>query len=119
MLILSLNYLAAFFILSLMVFFVPHMMIEGRFNFALSLLVVGFINFLTRPMLLILRGFIQPFELAIFSLVINLLILNVAGGLIDDFDVNAFSAALFGAVLFSIIHVLIGRTQGSDRKLLR
>lgn len=118
MLVLALNYLSVFLILSIIVAVVPGMALEGRFNFVLSLLVLGLVNFLIRHMLLILRGMIQPFELAIFSLVVNLLMLNVAGGLIDDFDLSALSAAIFGSVIMSIIQVLIDRNQFRKGTLL-
>lgn len=115
---LALNFLAAVLVLMCMVALVPNVALENLFNFGLSVLVVGLINFLLRPMLLIIRGTINPMELCGFALVLNLLVLNVAGGLIDDFDLAAFSAAIFGAVLLSVAQILIDRYESNRGKLI-
>lgn len=115
---LSLNFFISALILSLIVLLVPNVALEGPVNFVLSVFVLGLMNFLIRPMLLILRGFIAPFELSIMSFILNLLLLNVATGLIDDFDLSALSAALFGGILMMFAQILLDRLDSGRGKVM-
>lgn len=114
----SFNIGSSLIVLSAIVLLVPNVALESRFHFALSLLVMGFINFLLRPILLILRGAINPLELAFMTFIANLLFLNVASGLIDDFDLAGVSSAIFGAVIMSFAQILIDRYEANRGKLI-
>ncbi len=72
----------------------------GSFWVALvAALVLGLLNFLVRPVLLILTLPITILTLGLFSLVINGLMIMLLGALVPGFSV----AGLWSAILFSVV----------------
>lgn len=70
-------------------------------------LVLGIINFLIRPLLLLIAlplGWVAVFVAGFF---INALVLWLAGALMNGFDVNGFWAAFFGGILLSLVNTII------------
>jgi putative membrane protein len=115
---LSLNYLFSTIVVLLTIFLVPGLVLETPLNVILSCLILGFVNFLIRPMLLITRRKILTDELAIFAFVINLLILNLANGLMDDFDYTGLIAALFGSILLAIFQLGLNGLEARRGKII-
>ncbi|WP_298289927.1 phage holin family protein [Thiomonas sp.] len=70
-------------------------------------LVIGLLNALVRPVLFILTLPITVLTLGAFLFVINALMFYAASGLLDDFHVRSFGAALIGSILYSIAGVII------------
>lgn len=81
---------------------VPGMEVDGVGHALLAGLVLGIINALVRPILVILTLPITVLTLGLFLLVINALILKLAGALVPGFTVKNFGAAFLGALLLSI-----------------
>ena len=91
---------------------------------------LGLLNMVFRPVILILTLPINVLSLGLFTFVINALMLKMASGLISGFTVTGFWAAVFGALIISIVNwgltLLIGekriytysetsRSRGPDR----
>ena len=66
-------------------------------------LVLGFLNTLVRPLLVILTLPITVLTLGIFYLVLNGLLFWLAGSILEGFHVAGFGAALIGAILYGVI----------------
>ncbi|MBD3223047.1 phage holin family protein [bacterium] len=81
---------------------VPGMEIESVGHALLAGLVLGIINALIKPILVILTLPITILTLGLFLLVINAIILKLAGALVPGLEVRSFGAALLGALLLSI-----------------
>jgi putative membrane protein len=78
-------------------------------NFATALvaaLVLGFLNTLIRPLLILLTLPITLLTLGLFTLVINGLLFWFAAQFIQGFYVTGFWAAFFAALLYSVITTL-------------
>lgn len=73
----------------------------------IAALVLGLINALIKPLLVLLTLPITIITLGLFLLVINALIFWFVGSILDGFKVNGFWWALLGALLFSIISGLL------------
>jgi len=65
-------------------------------------LVLGIVNALVRPLVVLLTLPITLLTLGGFLLVVNAGMLALVGWLIDGFDVAGFFSALFGAIVVSI-----------------
>lgn len=68
---------------------------------------LGILNAVFRPILIILTLPINILTLGLFTFVINALMLKLAAAIIPGFDVYGFWAAVFGALLISIVSWLI------------
>ncbi|MFT4196288.1 phage holin family protein [Ottowia sp.] len=70
-------------------------------------LVIGLLNMLVRPVLVVLTIPVTLLTLGLFLFVINALMFWAASGLLSGFHVNGFWAALIGSLLYSALGVLI------------
>lgn len=79
----------------------------GSFTAALiAALVLGLVNAIVRPILVILTLPVTILTLGIFLFVINALLFWFVAEVVSGFTVTGFMAALIGSLLFSIITTL-------------
>ncbi len=76
--------------------------------------ILGFLNAVFKPILIILTLPVNILTLGLFTLVINALLLKMASALIPGFDVHGFWPAVLGAVIISVVNWLLG-TLIADR----
>ena len=69
----------------------------------LAALVLGLINMLVKPVLILLTLPITVVTLGLFLLVLNALMFWMAGSMLKGFQVNGFWWAVGGAILYSLI----------------
>ncbi len=77
--------------------------IEGLWGALVAAVVLGILNTLVRPLLVILTLPITILTLGLFILVINASLFYLTATFIDGFAVDSFWAALLGSVIVSII----------------
>ena len=70
-------------------------------------LIIGLLNSLVRPVLLVLTLPITVLSLGLFFFVINALMFYAASALSSGFEVRSFGAALVGSLLYSAAGLLI------------
>ena len=68
---------------------------------------LGILNALFRPILILLTLPINILTLGFFTFVINALMLKTASGVITGFDVHGFWSAIFGSLIISAISWLL------------
>jgi len=71
-------------------------------------IVLGIVNAVIKPILIILTIPITLLTLGLFLLVINALMLWLAAGLVRGVKISGFGYALLGSILLSIFNALIG-----------
>ena len=79
-------------------------------SFASALLaafVIGLLNTVVRPVLVVLTLPVTVVTLGLFLFVINALMFWAASGVLDGFAVRDFLAALIGSLIYSLIGVVI------------
>ena len=72
-------------------------------------LVLGLLNMLVKPVLVLLTLPITIVTLGLFLIVLNALLFWLAGSILRGFQVNGFWWAVAGAILYSIISCLLSR----------
>jgi len=83
-------------------------------------LVLGILNSFIRPVLMVLALPLVIFTLGLFTLVINALLLYFVSFLLGRyFEVDSFWAAFLGALVISIVSLLLNLVTGSNRARLR
>ena len=66
-------------------------------------LVLGLINAILRPLLILLTLPVTLLTLGLYIFVINALLFQLAGNLVDGFNVGSFWSAMFGSIIYSLI----------------
>jgi putative membrane protein len=69
--------------------------------------VIGLLNTVVRPILVVLTLPVTVVTLGLFLFVINALMFWAAGSLLDGFNVRDFVAALVGSLVYSVLGVII------------
>jgi putative membrane protein len=73
----------------------------------IAALVLGLLNTLVRPLLVLLTFPVTLITLGLFLFVINALMFWAAAGVLENFHVAGFSAALIGSILYSLCGMVI------------
>ena len=84
-------------------YIIPSIKIRGFGTALVVAVVLGLINTILRPVLVLLTLPVTIVTLGLFILVINALLFQFASWLLKGFEVSGFWAAFFGAILYSII----------------
>src|SRR5687768_18523679 len=73
----------------------------------LAALVLGLVNAIIRPVLVLLTLPVTVLTLGLFIFVINALLFWFVGSILEGFHVQGFWSALIGSILFSIVSWLL------------
>lgn len=73
----------------------------------IAALVIGLLNTLVRPVLVVLTLPVTVLTLGLFLFVVNALMFWSASGLLAGFHVTGFAAALIGSLLYSAAGIVI------------
>lgn len=77
-------------------------------------LVLGILNALLRPLLLLITLPINLLTLGLFTLIINGAVLAVADKLTDGLTIDTFGSAILAAVVISLVNWILGSVEGED-----
>jgi putative membrane protein len=84
----------------------PGIVIGSFWSAMLAAVVLGLLNTLVKPLLILLTLPITIVTMGLFLLVLNALVFWLAGSLFKGFQVEGFWWAVAGAILFSVISSL-------------
>lgn len=87
--------------------FTPGMGIEGYGNALIAVLVIGILNALVRPLLVLLTLPVTVLTLGLFLLVINAILLWLAAYFMDSLVIQGFGAAFLGSLIYSLLGLAI------------
>jgi putative membrane protein len=93
----------------------PGVRVEGYFAAAIAALVLGLVNALVRPILVILTLPITIITLGLFLFVINALLFWLVAEVVKGFSVQGFMAALIGSILYSLITLVVSSVIGGTK----
>ena len=85
----------------------PAVRVAGFGAAMVAALVLGLLNALVRPILVLLTLPVTVLTLGLFLFVINALMFYFAASLLDGFNVAGFVAALIGSLLYSLCGLVI------------
>jgi putative membrane protein len=84
--------------------------IQSYSSALIAALVIGLLNSVLRPILVILTLPVTVVTLGLFLFVINALMFWAAAGLLAGFNVSGFAAALIGSLIYSVLAIVIDST---------
>lgn len=88
-------------------YLVPGVHVTGFLGAIVAALVLGIVNAVLRPVLILLSLPIQIVTLGLFTFVINALLFYLVGKLGIGLVVNGFGAALIGSIVLAIVSWLL------------
>lgn len=94
----------------------PGVKVESFFAAAVAALVLGLVNALVRPVLVILTLPVTIVTLGLFLFVINALLFWAVASVVPGFTVTGFGAALLGSILYSVASLAINALVGGGKK---
>lgn len=97
------------FALLLVAHFIPGITITGLLPAVLAAVILGLLNALVRPILVILTLPITILTLGLFIIVINAALFQLASLFVVGFSVNSFLTAVVGSILVSIVSAVANR----------
>ena len=81
----------------------------------ISAVLLGFVNAIIRPLLILVTLPITALTLGLFALVIHALMFWAVSGLVQGFVVPDFWTAFWGALLYSVLTWMVGLALADDR----
>lgn len=87
----------------------PGIVIDGFGVALIAALVMGLVNLLVRPLLLLLTLPLNLLTLGLFSFIINAMMFGLVAWLVPGFEVTNFLSALLGALLLALITTVVNR----------
>jgi len=93
---------------------VPRIQLDGAFAALAAALVLGLVNALVRPVLVVLTLPLTLLTFGLFLLVLNAAMLKLTAALVPGFRVSGFLAAVGGSLLLSLFNLLIESWVGPD-----
>ena len=91
----------------------PGVRVDGVFSLALAALVLGFVNAVVRPMLVLLTLPFTLLTLGLFYFIVNGAAFALAAFLVPGFSVASFFSAVFGAMAVGLVSWFIGGLTGA------
>ena len=102
--------------LLLVAYLYPGVNVESFFAAAIAALVLGLVNAVVRPILVILTFPVTLLTLGLFLFVINALLFWLVAEIVKGFTVSGFMGALIGSILYSLITLVTSKLLGNGRK---
>ncbi|MDX1660324.1 MAG: phage holin family protein [Gemmatimonadota bacterium] len=88
--------------LALTAWLIPGITVSGAVALIVAALVIGLLNALVKPILVVLTLPLTILTLGLFLLVLNALLFWLGAAIVPGFAVSGFLAALLGAIVMSI-----------------
>ena len=92
--------------LMLVAYLYPGVSVDSFWAALIAALVLGLVNAVVRPLLVLLTLPVTLLTLGLFIFVINALLFWLVAELVPGFNVGGFGSALLGSILYSVITLL-------------
>lgn len=108
------RWLLSAFALMIIAYVVPGIVVSNFYSALVAALVLGLINALIRPVIILLTLPVNILTLGLFTLVINALLFWLAASVVKGFYVANFWSAFWGAVLMWLISWILNGLLKSE-----
>ena len=104
---LILTWLLAACALLVVAYLYPGVQVQSFTSALIAAAVIGLLNAVVRPILVVLTLPVTIVTLGLFLFVINALMFWAAASVLDGFRVNGFLAALLGSLIYSVLMLVV------------
>lgn len=110
------NWLINALIIFVIAYILPGVHMDTYLTALAVALVLGILNVLVKPILIILTLPITLLTLGLFLIVINALLLLLTDAIVPGFTIDGFWWAVFYSILVSVVNVLVQRNKDEASK---
>ncbi|MFZ5646924.1 MAG: phage holin family protein [Bacillota bacterium] len=89
--------------------------ISGVFSAIMAALVMGVVNTLIRPLLLLLTLHLTALTLGLFIFVVNAITFALTAFLVPGFNIYSFGGAFWGAIITSLVSWILSKIIFEER----
>ena len=89
-------------------YYLPGVEVAGFYAALITALILGLVNAVIRPVLILLTLPINILTLGLFTFIINGLMFWFVASIVEGFSVANYTAAFFGALILSLVSWLLG-----------
>ncbi|HEX2453833.1 MAG TPA: phage holin family protein [Vicinamibacterales bacterium] len=100
---------------SVAAYFVPGVILTGPGPAILAGVILGFVNAIVRPVLLLLTLPFTLLTLGLFIFVVNAICFALTAALVPGFDLSGFWSAFFGALIVTIVSWVVNGLLADTR----
>lgn len=104
---LLLRWLLNTLILLVVGYIVPGIKFESFWAALITSVIIGFLNAVIRPIIILLTLPVNILTLGLFTLIINAFVFWLAGTIVRGFEVANFWAAFWGALVYAILVMFV------------
>ncbi len=105
------NWVISALVILVVAYVLPGVMVSGFFVALVVALVLGLINALVKPVLVMLTLPVTVLTLGLFIFVINALLIMLAAAIVPGFQVDGFLWALVFSLILSVVHSFVKNLQ--------
>lgn len=91
---------------------VPGISVDGFYTALIAAILLGLLNAIVRPILIVLTLPITILTLGIFIFIINAILFLFVASFVDGFVVTSFMSAFFGSIVVSVISWIANKFIG-------
>lgn len=95
---------------------VPGLAITGAVSALVGAIVLGFVNAIVKPILVVLTLPLTFLTLGLFLLVVNAIALGLVGYLTPGLTVSGFFPAIIGSIVLTFVSSVINQLLGQDQE---
>jgi putative membrane protein len=92
----------------------PHLSASSFVTLAIAALVLGLLNAIVKPILVILTLPLTVVTLGLFLIVLNAIMLELTSALVPGFHIESFGWAIGGAIVLGLISLVTNRIGRRD-----
>ena len=90
-------------------YIVPNFYYRDWIALAIAALVLGLLNAIVKPILVLLTLPLTIVTLGLFLIVLNAIILEITAAIVPGFDIDGFGWALLGAIVLALVSLVTNR----------
>lgn len=90
----------------------PGFQVDGLWYALIAAAILGLVNILIRPLLLLLTLPINLVTLGLFTFVINALMLLLVANIVEGFSITGFGTAVWAAIILWLVSMLLDLLMG-------
>jgi len=96
---------------------IPGLRIDGGGTLLLAAFLLGFVNAVVRPILVVLTLPVTIVTLGLFLLVVNAAMLSLVAALLNDFHLAGFGSAILGSIVVGLVSWLASWWVGPSGRI--